>query len=131
MFLLYETSSGKILKTYSWRPELPDSAGSLVELPDSDFDITISKYDATSNSIQLRDDAHQIQQTQRLNNVRRYRNQKLARSDWTQLPDNKLTEQQQQQWQTYRQQLRDITANLPEILPEKANGLSWPQPPQQ
>jgi hypothetical protein len=34
----------------------------------------------------------------------------LFKSDWTQLPNSPLTQQQQEQWATYRQALRDITA---------------------
>ena len=33
----------------------------------------------------------------------------LLKSDWTQLPNSPLTQQQQGQWATYRQALRDIT----------------------
>jgi hypothetical protein len=33
----------------------------------------------------------------------------LSESDWTQIPNNPLTEQKQQEWAVYRQQLRDIT----------------------
>lgn len=32
----------------------------------------------------------------------------LYKSDWTQIPNNPLTPQKQQQWADYRQQLRDI-----------------------
>ena len=55
--------------------------------------------------------------------VRHTRNQLLADSDWTQLPDADLTEQQVQAWRDYRQALRDLTDsfNSPEDvqLPEK------------
>jgi len=37
------------------------------------------------------------------------RNNLLYKSDWTQLPNGPLSEQQQSQWATYRQALRDIT----------------------
>jgi len=40
--------------------------------------------------------------------VRAERNQKLAESDWTQLPDAKTTVDTEA-WATYRQQLRNIT----------------------
>lgn len=35
----------------------------------------------------------------------------LAASNWTQLPDNSLTEAQRAAWATYRQALRDAPAN--------------------
>lgn len=37
------------------------------------------------------------------------RNSYLYESDWTQIPNNPLTTEKQQQWAVYRQQLRDIT----------------------
>lgn len=42
--------------------------------------------------------------------VRGERNFKLAKSDWSQLPDAPLTDAQKLQWQTYRQALRDVTS---------------------
>ena len=41
--------------------------------------------------------------------VRQRRNQKLYSTDWTQLPDSPLNEQQKNLAALYRQQLRDIT----------------------
>jgi hypothetical protein len=40
--------------------------------------------------------------------IRRIRDDLLKASDWTQLPDNKLTTEQKAAWATYRQQLRDL-----------------------
>jgi len=48
----------------------------------------------------------------------------LRRTDWTQVPDNHLSDEEKQSWREYRQQLRDIT---------KINGFpwnfDWPTPP--
>ena len=41
--------------------------------------------------------------------VREKRNRLLSTSDWTQLPDNPLSQEKELEWATYRQQLRDIT----------------------
>jgi hypothetical protein len=41
--------------------------------------------------------------------IRYRRNEFLTECDWTQLQDSPLSEQKQQEWQTYRQSLRDIT----------------------
>jgi hypothetical protein len=41
--------------------------------------------------------------------VRRPRDIDLAMSDWTQLPDSPLTPEKKAEWQTYRQQLRNLT----------------------
>lgn len=37
------------------------------------------------------------------------RNNLLYASDWTQIPNNPLSPEKQQEWEQYRQQLRDIT----------------------
>jgi hypothetical protein len=44
------------------------------------------------------------------NEVRAERNRLLAESDWTQLADVVLTDEAKLEWATYRQELRDITA---------------------
>jgi len=53
------------------------------------------------------------------------RNLLLAQSDWTQLPDAQLTDEQKQSWATYRQALRDIPQNFNEsedvVYPEEPN----------
>jgi hypothetical protein len=36
------------------------------------------------------------------------RNEQLTASDWTQMPDSPITDEQKQLWQTYRQALRDF-----------------------
>jgi hypothetical protein len=43
-----------------------------------------------------------------INNIKNQRNQLLVYSDWTQIPNNPLTTEQQTAWATYRQELRDI-----------------------
>lgn len=49
----------------------------------------------------------------------------LQSSDWTQIPNNPLTLEQQQAWATYRQALRDIT-----LQPGYPLNIIWPTPPQ-
>lgn len=56
--------------------------------------------------------------------VRKKRNQLLAASDWTQLKDSQLEENQLDDWQNYRQLLRDITTQPG--FPEQVN---WPVAP--
>lgn len=43
--------------------------------------------------------------------LRDTRNTKLAESDWTQISDSPLTENQQDSWKIYRQELRDLPGN--------------------
>lgn len=42
-------------------------------------------------------------------NIRLKRNELLALSDWTQLPDSPLNEKEKQKWAKYRSLLRDLT----------------------
>lgn len=50
---------------------------------------------------------------------RRRRDQLLAASDWTQLPDSPLSEEERAEWAVYRQALRDLDMY----------GTSWPLAP--
>jgi len=52
------------------------------------------------------------------------RNQLLVNSDWTQIPNNPLTQAKQIEWETYRQQLRDITSQQGYPVT-----VTWPTPP--
>lgn len=58
-----------------------------------------------------------------LNDLRENRNKKLLLSDWTQLLTAPISEDLKVQWETYRQQLRDLptTVDLSNIV--------WPLPP--
>lgn len=53
------------------------------------------------------------------------RNYLLYQSDWTQIPNNPLTPQIQQEWAVYRQALRDIPQQ-----PGFPANVVWPTPPQ-
>ena len=55
--------------------------------------------------------------------VRGKRNKKLAVSDWTQLGDVQISSEQQGEWTTYRQALRDVPEQ-----PDPFN-VTWPTPP--
>ncbi len=52
------------------------------------------------------------------------RNQKLSATDWTQANDSPLSASLKTQWQTYRQQLRDMPQG--DLDPLNPN---WPSPP--
>jgi hypothetical protein len=49
--------------------------------------------------------------------IRSERNFLLRNSDWTQIPNNPLTQEKQQEWALYRQKLRDVTNTKPYVLP--------------
>jgi hypothetical protein len=53
------------------------------------------------------------------------RNDLLYKTDWTQIANNPLTPELQQQWAIYRQQLRDITGQSGYPF-----NIVWPTPPQ-
>lgn len=55
--------------------------------------------------------------------IRAMRDQKLQESDWTQLPDVPFTAEQRAEWATYRQALRDVTAQPDPFT------ITWPEPP--
>lgn len=69
-------------------------------------------------------DAIAAKDAEQAKSVRDTRNQKLKDTDWTQLVDAPLTQEQSFQWQTYRQALRDISAHAG--FPW---GVTWPQEP--
>jgi hypothetical protein len=47
-----------------------------------------------------------------LSQVRNQRDQLLAQSDWTQMADSPLAVEQKAAWAAYRQELRDLPANI-------------------
>lgn len=58
------------------------------------------------------------------NNLRDKRNFLLARSDWTQLPDVPLTNEQKLTWIEYRQALRNLPKNT-----KNPKNVTWPLEP--
>lgn len=56
--------------------------------------------------------------------IRYQRNELLTECDWTQLQDSPLSEQKREEWQTYRQSLRDIT------LQSDPFNIIWPTKPE-
>jgi len=58
-----------------------------------------------------------------MDDIRSTRNQLLAACDWTQMPDNGLSDARRAEWAAYRQALRDITNNV------DINNVTWPQQP--
>ena len=56
-------------------------------------------------------------------NVRKKRDVKLYECDWTQVADVALTSEEVTQWQTYRQELRDITTQ------SDPTDVTWPIEP--
>lgn len=61
-----------------------------------------------------------------MHEVRKYRNELLASSDWTQLPDVDLTDAQVLAWKNYRKALRDFPS---QIDVPNWTGPGWPIQP--
>jgi hypothetical protein len=59
--------------------------------------------------------------------IRKERNDMLAATDWTQMPDLVLHNNEKEEWATYRQALRDILANTDSFFDK--DRLFWPSPP--
>ena len=57
--------------------------------------------------------------------IRQKRNFKLQQSDWTQMPDSPLSEEDKQIWADYRQELRDLPSNIIDI-----DNFEWPSIPE-
>lgn len=77
-------------------------------------------YDIVDKSIEEIEYSHKVL----CDNVRVQRNMFLSECDWTQMPDNTLTEDQKNQWKNYRQKLRDITE-----LDDFPENIIWPDKP--
>ena len=60
-----------------------------------------------------------------MENLRDKRNNLLKQSDWTVLPDSPIADKTA--WQTYRQELRDLTNGLTTV--EQVEAVTWPTKP--
>lgn len=60
--------------------------------------------------------------------IRLLRNQLLQGSDWTQLPDSPLSQEEKDLWHTYRQELRDITESVSPNV--SYSDIVWPTKPE-
>jgi hypothetical protein len=58
-----------------------------------------------------------------MSDLRAERDRRLTATDWTQLTD--VPEPTRNRWRPYRQALRDLPANVPDLAQVK-----WPQPPE-
>ena len=59
--------------------------------------------------------------------LRQRRNNLLSSSDWTQLPDTTLTNDEKTSWMNYRTELRNITNGLTTV--EEVNSVAFPTKP--
>lgn len=128
MFILYEISSGKIKMAGTEPIPGPAKEGyAITELQANSIDLQSYLYDPTQGLI-LRPDYENVIQQKKIMDIRARRNSKLASCDWTQLPDNNLTDQAKQAWADYRQNLRDFMSTLPSPVPNDYRPI-WPTKP--
>lgn len=71
-------------------------------------------------------DLHATIPAQKLEYLRKIRNQKLAESDWTQTVDSSLSDSKKAEWVTYRTALKDITETYQST---EDDGFEWPTKP--
>ena len=71
-------------------------------------------------------DLHATIPAQKLEYLRKIRNQKLAESDWTQTADSSLSDSKKAEWVTYRTALKDITKTYKST---EDDGFEWPKQP--
>ena len=60
--------------------------------------------------------------------IRTQRFYKLSECDWTQVPDNQLTDAKKAEWATYRQELRNVPANNSDAT--DLSDIIWPTKPE-
>ena len=76
------------------------------------------------NVVELTDDEIQDINLAASIEVRAERDKKLTDTDWTQIPNNALSDESKTAWATYRQSLRDITADS-----GFPHSITWPDQP--
>ena len=70
----------------------------------------------------------QLNNDKMFESIRLVRSELLSASDWTQMPDAPLTEQQRTAWAIYRQSLRDVPQN--NLNAESIDDIIWPTKPE-
>ena len=114
------------LKQFGWYPYRFIEA----TIP-SDYTIDGSYYEITDDEVleiqttrPLTDEEQQNIIDSQWANIRSRRNIELNESDWTHISDSPLTVEKKEEWQIYRQSLRDITTQL------NPSSIEWPTPPE-
>ena len=72
----------------------------------------------------ITDEIAKLEVSTKWEDIRRYRNDDLASSDWTILDDSPLASSKKLEWQVYRQKLRDIPKDN-----DDPDNIEWPTKP--
>ena len=95
-------------------------------------DSTVTCYDANGNIVNINQSIYEaqfpaVEFDMAMEDLRAKRNKDLQDSDWTQLSDNTLTNDQRQAYMRYRTELRNITDGLTTV--EQVNNIDYPDKP--
>ena len=125
---IYDTSTGIILRNVSGLGDITNnvkSGESYIEGIYSTDKFTVVDGVAVAKSSEA---ITQQNKTQAIIDLRSYRDVMLNSSDWTQTPDSPLSDTKKQEWQTYRQALRDLPTAYTDI--ESVDEVTWPTAPE-
>ena len=124
---IYDTSTGIILRNVSGVGDITNnvkSGESYIEgIYSTDKFIVVDGVAVAKSSEVIT----QQNKTQAIIDLRSYRDVMLNSSDWTQIPDSPLSDAKKQEWQTYRQALRDLPTAYTDI--ESVDEVTWPTTP--
>lgn len=124
---IYDTSTGIILRNVSGLGDITNnvkSGESYIEgIYSTDKFIVVDGVAVAKSSEVIT----QQNKTQAIIDLRSYRDVMLNSSDWTQIPDSPLSDAKKQEWQTYRQALRDLPTAYTDI--ESVDEVTWPTTP--
>tara|TARA_B100000214_G_scaffold265455_1_gene196556 strand:- start:273 stop:668 length:396 start_codon:yes stop_codon:yes gene_type:complete len=125
---IYDTSTGIILRNVSGLSDITNnvkSGESYIEgIYSTDKFIVVDGVAVAKSSEVIT----QQNKTQAIIDLRSYRDVMLNSSDWTQTPDSPLSDTKKQEWQTYRQALRDLPTAYTDI--ESVDEVTWPTAPE-
>ena len=121
------TKEGNLKTVWDNKGQLGLDDGNFIVEVEDDFEMMgyFTSYDFENKKIvQVEEDISSLPGKTEidLQNLRNERNRLLVESDWTQLPD--VPEATKNAWQTYRQELRDITKTY-----QSLDTVVWPTKP--
>lgn len=120
IYTIYDSTTGQILRVVNTN-EIESQVGQGESFIEGEFD-DVTYYIENDAAVEIPPQPSQystfdfatkqwvLTPDRAMSDVAIKRNKLLFSSDWTQIPNNPLTSQQQADWATYRQQLRDVTS---------------------
>jgi hypothetical protein len=108
---LHFSVSNVFSNVFVYGQKVPDTH-TLVDLPEEFNDAPetadITREQNGTYTFTLNNETVKVRNRMLLADMITERNKQLTASDWTQMPDSPITDEQKQLWQTYRQALRDF-----------------------